>query len=335
MNESQLYIQVSTGDDDQAEMLTNSYLRPYASLCLAAHFHEGNAHSGEQLTASIMPGQERFTTFPDTKCLLSFVVEIANQHGELIGSCEFQRAAFIDHVRAIASRILAKQNGSDSRKETEVVAKDIQYCLHFTIDGSPLSPRVRIPPIRETDIDALGRGAKHLLLSSGNSSHAPAVMTTFIMQEVYDQLESLAERSELSGLEEGCLLDGEVLFDPRRRRFARLITEFIPAVGADQGEASLRINGDCWSHYYKTHSGEGVLLAEGHSHPSILTQHIPAGSVMFVSSSDRGIHRQFFWQFFQSTVILSKPENKGFQLGVWGWHNGFIVPEQEAYILGA
>jgi hypothetical protein len=158
-------------------------------------------------------------------------------------------------------------------------------------------------------------------------------MTTLIRRKVYRELEALAEWSERSGLEEGCFLDGEVLYDPDRRQFARVLAEFIPARGAERSDASLRINGDCWAHYYKSRGGRGVLLAEGHSHPSGLLSKAKAESTIFVSPSDKDIHRQFFWQFFQSTVIVSKLKKRGFQMGVWGWCDGVILPEHAVFVI--
>ena len=338
MNQSQLYLLVSTGSDDESEveMLMSTHLRPYASLCAAAHYDTGKIQPEEKLSACIKPCNERSTIIPDTRCLLSFVVDIENRQGELIGSCDFKRAALIDYVSASALRIIAKRNNGGEvtgREESEIITQNMKYCLHFSEVGVPVEPRVKIPPVREAQISALTRKAHHVQTAVGNGAQSPVLMTTLMRREVYHELEDLAERSERDGLEKGCFLDGEVLYDPERREFARLFTEFIPARSAERSEASLRINGDCWSQYYCLRSGRGVLLAEGHSHPSAIVSSALADTTMFLSSSDKQIHRLFFWQFFQSTVIVSKPEPQGFQMGVWGWSDGLIVPEHDAYVI--
>lgn len=338
MNQSQLCLLVSPGMDGESEieMLTSSDFRPYASLCAAAHYETGRLRPGEKLTGCITPGEERFTDLPDTKCLLSFVVRIENQQGEQVAACDFTRAVLLDLVEASAFRMIAKHNNgsaSEDRDETDAPGQEMRYCLHFVEEGVPVEPRVKLPLAREADIDTLRTKSERVTTASKDSMQHPGVMTTFLRREVFRKLQALAEWSEQSGLEEGCFLDGEVLYDPTHRQFARFITEFIPASGAEKREASLRINGDCWSHYHKSRTGRGILLAEGHSHPSAILSRRKTDTTIFMSSNDKDIHRQFFWQFFQSTVILSKPETQGFQLGIWGWRNGFIVPEHEAFVI--
>jgi hypothetical protein len=338
VNSSQFYLLVSLRGDDESEveMLTSSHFRPYASLCAAAHYCTGKLHPEEKLRARIKPGEERFTGSSDTRCLQSFIVQIANLRGEQVGVCNFERVVLIDFANASARRMIASHSesgGQGGQEETDVVVQNMKYCLHFVEDGLPAEPRVKLPPMREADIDVLRRSAREVTSASRSSMQYAALMTTFIRREVYNELEALAEASERSRLEEGCFLDGEVFYDPERQQFARMFTEFIPARGAAKGEASFRINGDCWSHYYRVRSGRGILLAEGHSHPSVLVSKGVADTTMFTSSSDKDIHRQFFWQFFQSTVILSRSRSEGFQMGLWGWNNGFIVPEDKAYVI--
>jgi hypothetical protein len=285
----------------------------------------------EQTDSMILPGEERVTTVPDTKCLLTFHVETKDARGREVGSCEFSREVLLDDVCAIASHLLRSRRATD---DNENVHGGIQYCLHFNPDGASVSPRVRIPTVRAASLHALEQSASSIPLPYGERDQDGRGMKTFVTRKVFKSLEALAAQSERSGLEEGCFLDGHLLYDRNEKRFARLVTECVPAVGAEQTESSLRINGDSWSHYYRTRSGEGTLLGEGHSHPSALRKRLKASSLIFLSASDRLVHRQFFWQFYQTTFIVSKPERKKMELGIWGWRDGYVVREHEAFIAG-
>ena len=76
--QSQLSLQVRLGEQEttEEEMLATTHLRPYVSVCPAAHYPGGKALPGEQLTALICPGENRFTSDDRSVCLLSFLVEI-------------------------------------------------------------------------------------------------------------------------------------------------------------------------------------------------------------------------------------------------------------------
>jgi hypothetical protein len=320
----------------EAVMLSSADFRSFASTCFAAHYSTTNALPGEELLAAIGPGEERHTSLPDTKCLLTFLVEIKSSRGERVGHCEFRRNVFLDLVTGIAMRRMRREGhlyDEPADADYGVEYKSVNYCLHFSHDAQAVQPRFKVPQVREADFGRLLKRARQLPLSVPNSDVNQALMITFMTGEVYSALNDLARKSEESSVEEGCFLDGEILFDPDRRQFARLITECIPALHAERGESQVRITGDCWAHYYRMRGGRGTLLAEGHSHPGVLLRGAIQGAPIFISTSDRSIHRHFFWQFFQSTVIVSKPAGGELAMGIWGHADGLIVPEHEAYIL--
>lgn len=331
---SQLYLEARLGEDPMAatEMLSTAHLRPYASACLSLHYGGRQAHPGDHLNFRIRPGEDRCASSPQTRCLLSFLIDMENARGELVGTCDFKRVTLIDLVSDLAARHAAQTGQSltpEQRDGIAVVPPEVRYCLHFDPAGPPMSLHLKVPPILETDIDALKNRSNRIQLSRQDSDACPAPVTTFMSREVHRALEALGERSEQDNAEEACFLEGDVLYDSRSASFARVISECIPAVGAKQTGASVTINGLCWSHYRRTRSGRGILLGEGHSHPSML---VPRRTAVFMSPSDRGIHRQFFWQHFQCTCIVSKPAAQEVQIGIWGWYNGFIIPEHEAFV---
>jgi hypothetical protein len=323
-------------DDAGVEQLLSADFRSFASYCLGAHFGEAQIVPGEELQVVVSPGKERQSTLPDVKCLETFLAEVKDSRGAPIGACEFRRIVFLDVIQGLATRMAREYRTNVEAAPTsseERSATRFTYCLHYHPGGTPPLPRLKVPPVRRESIDLLIARSTRIPLLSGDTASLEAGHVTFMAQDVFSALTDLAARGESLSLEEGCFLDGEVLYDPDRRRFARVITECLPAIHAERGESSLRINGDCWAHYNRTRSGGAILMGEGHSHPRNLTKESALASSVFMSTNDRSIHRNFFWQFYQCTVIVSNSAEGKLELGIWGHKNGFIAPESEAYIL--
>jgi hypothetical protein len=323
-------------DDIEIEMLSSADFRSFASTCFAAYYPNVHALPGEELLATISPGEERYTSLSDTKCLLTFLVEIETSRGERVGHCEFRRDVLMDLIEGMTRRNVRRRSANGALNGSirdGILHQRISYCLHYHAEGAPLRPRFKSPPIQHLSFALLRASATPCPLTTPRTNATPAVMTTFITPEVFTSLTLLSQQSEASSLEEGCFLDGDILFDPDTKQFGRFFRECIPALQAERDESQVRFNGECWAHYYKTRSGKGVLLAEGHSHPSTLVKPHGTGTAVFMSPADRSIHRNFFWQFFQGTTIVSTPNDGEMQMGIWGHADGLIVPEQEAFIL--
>jgi hypothetical protein len=179
---------------------------------------DGRLAPGAPVWARLAAGAVR-ARHGSVDCLDGCRVHLLDAAGAEIAATEFPRRVFAAQAVARALHVV-------SAAGAEGQAVEVSYALHAeAVDEAPFP--VALPALESLSVDALAAESRHED-AGGFRDEAPDDWIASFTTAAFDAgLDRIEERSRASGLEAAGHVHARVGFDPRRRRFVRILDRVV------------------------------------------------------------------------------------------------------------
>jgi hypothetical protein len=192
-------------------------------------------------------------------CLDTCRAALLDGSGATAATAEFPRSVFAAMAVARACHLVDRARGEEASRE-------VIYSLHATRSDEEPFP-IALPALEDLSIAALAAVSRR-----EGAADAGEWIVTFTTPAFADGLAALAARSRASGVEAAAHVRSRLGFDPRSRRFVRILDRVVPAEGAEATARSVLTTAATWA---KLLAG---AAEEGPRAPSTAHTHLHLGS---------------------------------------------------------